>query len=58
MLFKLWLGELQELIGTFLGFPEIIKKSSEAVARRCSVENVFLEVSQIHRKAPVPESLF
>ena len=26
--------------------------------RRCSVKKVFLEISQIHRKTPVPESLF
>ena len=30
----------------------------EAVAQRCSVKKVFIEISQIHRKAPVPESLF
>ena len=30
----------------------------EAVAQRCSVKKVFVEISQIHRKAPVPESLF
>ena len=31
---------------------------SEAVAQRCSVKKVFLEISQLHRKTPVPESLF
>ena len=30
----------------------------EAVAQRSSVKKVFLEISQIHRKTPVPESLF
>ena len=43
----------------FLLVHEHINKcSSEAVARRCSVKKVFLEMSQIHRKTPVPESLF
>ena len=30
----------------------------EAVAHRCSVKKVFLKISKIHRKTPVPESLF
>ena len=30
----------------------------EAVPQRFSVKEVFLEISQIHRKTPVPESLF
>ena len=33
-------------------------KTSEYVAQRCSVEKVFLEIRKIHRKSPVPESLF
>ena len=34
-------------------------KVSEAVVRRCFVKKVFLEISQkIHRKTPVPESIF
>ena len=33
-------------------------KVLEAVAQRCSVKNVSLEVHRIHRKRPVPESLF
>ena len=32
--------------------------SQEAVAQRCSVKNVFLEIWKIHRKTPVPGSLF
>ena len=36
----------------------IFLKRTEAVALRCSVKKVFLEISQIHRKTPVPESLF
>ena len=32
--------------------------SQEAVAQRCSVKKVFLEIWKIHRKTPVPESLF
>ena len=31
---------------------------SEAVVQRCSVKEIFIEISQIHRKTPVPESLF
>ena len=31
--------------------------NSEAVVQRCSVKKMFLEISQIHRKTPVPESL-
>ena len=30
----------------------------QAVVWKCSTEKLFLEISQIHRKAPVPESLF
>ena len=30
----------------------------EAVAWRCPVKKVFLEISQIHRETPVPEPLF
>ena len=30
----------------------------EAVVQTCSVKKVFLEISKIHRKTPVPESLF
>ena len=32
--------------------------SPAAVARKCSVEKVFLRFRKIHRKAPAPESLF
>ena len=35
-----------------------VEKITEAVAQTCSVKKVFLEISQIHRKTPVPESLF
>ena len=31
---------------------------SEAIVQRCSVKKAFLEISQIHRKTLVPESLF
>ena len=31
---------------------------AEAVVRRCSVKKGFLQISQIHRKTPVPESFF
>ena len=30
----------------------------EAVVRTCSIEKVFLKFRKIHRKIPVPESLF
>ena len=33
-------------------------KNKEAVAQRCYVQNLLLKISQIHRKIPVPESLF
>ena len=32
--------------------------ATEAVSQRCSIKKVFLEISQTHRKTPVPESLF
>ena len=32
--------------------------ASGTVAKRCSVKKVFLEIHKIHRKTPVPESLF
>ena len=32
--------------------------NSEAVARRCSTELMFLKICKIHRKTPVPESPF
>ena len=32
--------------------------NAEAVARRCSVKMMFIEISQNRRKAPAPESLF
>ena len=31
---------------------------TKAVAQICSVKKVFLEIPKIHRKTPVPESLF
>ena len=31
---------------------------SEAVAQRCSVKEVLIEISHFHRKTPVPETLF
>ena len=37
---------------------QVIKVSLlEAVVQRCSVEKMFLEIC-VHRKTPVPESLF
>ena len=35
-----------------------VSRRPEAVAQRCSVKNVFLEVSQNSQEPPVPESLF
>ena len=46
-----------ETDGYFFKFPTT-NITSEAVVRRCSVRKVFLEILQIHRKTPVPESLF
>ena len=37
---------------------QLLRHCSETVIQRCSVKKVFLEILQIHRKAPVPESLF
>ena len=34
------------------------KLKVEAVGQTCSVKKVFLEMFKIHRKTPVPESLF
>ena len=36
----------------------VFKKEVEAVAQTCSVKKVLLEISQIHGKTHVPESLF
>ena len=33
-------------------------RNAEAVVRRCSVKRYFLKFHKIHRKTPVPESLF
>ena len=46
-----------------ISLPQILKLtlallSAEAVVQRCSVKKVFLEISQSHRKTPVPETLF
>ena len=32
--------------------------STEAVVQRCSVKKMFSKFREIHRKTPVPESLF
>ena len=42
-------------------FPDYFYVSydyTKAVAQRCSIKKVFLEIPKIHRKTPVPESLF
>ena len=31
---------------------------TEAIARNCSVKELFLKIRKIHRKTPVPESRF
>ena len=33
-------------------------RKTEAAVQRCSVKKVFLEILQIHKKTPAPESLF
>ena len=45
---------------TLLCGQEFIRwlKSPEAVPQRCSVKKLFSEISQIHTKTPVSESLF
>ena len=35
-----------------------LNSDAEEVVRRCSVKKVFLKFYKIHRKTPVPESLF
>ena len=37
---------------------KIICFLSEKVVQRCSVKKVFIEISEIHRKTPVPEPLY
>ena len=37
---------------------EITEEMTEAVVWRCSVQKAFLEISQFHRKTPVPEPVF
>ena len=37
-------------------FSTVSTVAPEAVVQRCSVKNMFLEISQIHRKTPVPVS--
>ena len=56
---------LNEKIKTFISDKDEFKlgKSLESTNVRishltCSVKKVFLEISQIHRKTPAPESLF
>ena len=39
-------------------FRKFLMQTVEAVARRRSVEKVFLKLCKIHRKTPVPEPLF
>ena len=39
-------------------FPDTKTKVPKAVAQRCSVKKVFLEISQNSQKTPVPEALF
>ena len=44
--------------GTHYYKLKIICFLSETVLRRCSVKKVFIEISEIHRKAPVPERFY
>ena len=37
---------------------EVKIEFTEAVAQRCSVKKMFLEISKVHRKTPMLESLF
>ena len=39
-------------------FVSVNENITEAVAQRCSLKKVFLEICKIHRKTPVSESLF
>ena len=59
-----WFHEGRILKGQAVISPKITfsilnsQTHSEAVAQMCSVKKMFLEISKIHRKTPVPESLF
>ena len=56
---KVWFEEEKKL--GFICFIENTLKmlsNTEAVVQRCSVKNAFIEIGKIHRKTPVPDSLF
>ena len=39
-------------------YVEIVPIYPEAVVRKCSIKKAFIKIRKIHRKAPVPSSLF
>ena len=48
---------IRDSVGLSFGFPYLFE--TEAVAQRCSIKKVFLEILQnSRRKTPVPESPF
>ena len=49
---------LEHCDSTDLRFLKYLKQTLEAVAWRCSVKKVFLEIWQNSQETPVPESLF
>ena len=58
-LFKLSTGLLLVVeISSWYCMIQMNYSKSEAVAQRCSVKKVFLEISQNFQKTPVSESLF
>ena len=58
-LFKLSTGLLLVVeISSWYCMIQMNYPKSEAVAQRCSVKKVFLEISQNFQKTPVSESLF
>ena len=58
-LFKLSTGLLLVVeISSWYCMIQMNYSKSEAVAQRCSVKKVLLEISQNFQKTPVPESLF
>ena len=46
------------LIRILVGLYQYVEVVKEAVVRRCSVKKVILTIYKIHRKTPVPESLY
>ena len=49
---------ITSIVNVFMLSIEKKNKTAEVVARRCSVKKLLLKICKLHRKTPVPESLF